>query len=276
MYIFSFKHIINFLLFFLMLLFLIFSLYQYFSNKLFYDRLVTNHVSLFQIDITNKNKEIANSFGSLVSEAIMTDLLVNEFKNIPLQVRFIDSTIVKYNELYTYGVNFTITVQDSNNDNLYKSFNSNKQNLEEYLKIIFQNRIETIKESNKGLEKEIINSESDQYKVIQDVLSSSLIAKNCQNFKVSPDINVSFLTKEFKDKNQDVDISYYIVCLDDIIGSADDYLLTINLSPFYKKLSGTTSINSLYVIYVLFTFIFGIFLILLNIDFIRTSLKLNK
>ena len=254
----NFKLILNLFLFLLMLIFLLVSLNYYFTSKAFKNQKIKNYVSIFQIDVANENRDFVTYVDSLLTKDIIKDLLINKLRDVDFDVKYLDSDLFKLRDLYTYGSKFTLITDELNRDMLFEKFDSNKENMKNDIKVLFETRKELINYSYQtSLQKSKNASNISQLNKLKDQLSPYF---DCENYIIDDLIKVELLQEEF-------DIKYEITCFDENIDT--DYFLSLNLIPFYTTDTDLKSYNSAYIFYVFITFLSGLLLVIINIKFIR-------
>tara|TARA_Y200000002_G_scaffold307983_1_gene264153 strand:- start:356 stop:1198 length:843 start_codon:yes stop_codon:yes gene_type:complete len=275
---FTIRLIFNLVLFALLLLFLIFSINIYLNNKHIESSLAKKNVSIIEISIASKTQDLVVSLGDLISENMLKELLKSRIniRSLSFEIRSAKKFVTSYNNFYIHNTSLMTKVDSEDNNKFYEVYKEEEANYEKLLRKIFLNKIKTINLMNNEFKTSLddrIFTREDLKKIEQfDTIIKNPLFNNCKRFEVSPNLSVN--EENYQNKNN---INYSIQCLGEVDNlDPNKFIVKLSLTPYYEDTLKKQSINFVYLIYVILTFVFGLLLFLLNLSAIKLRFKLKS
>ena len=197
-------------------------------------------------------------------------------RSLSFEIRSVKKFVTSYNNFYIHNTSLMTKVDSEDNNKFYEIYKEEKANYEKLLRKIFLNKINTINlmnnEFKSSLDDRIFTRE--EFKKIEqfDTIIKNPLFNNCKRFEVSPNLSVN--EENYQNKNN---INYSIQCLGEVDNlDPNKFIVKLSLTPYYEDTFKKQSINFVYLIYVILTFIFGLLLFILNLSTIKLRFKLKS
>lgn len=273
---FTMRFTLNLILFILLLFFLIFSINIYLNNNHIVSNIAKKSVSIIEINIASKTKDLAISLGDALSEDMLGELFKSIIEVRSFEIRHIKSIVTDFDNFYLHNTAITVKVDSDDNNKFYESFEKEEVNSEKLLNRIFLNKTKTINSMNKEYKSNktdtvISREELKKINQFEDIINDPLFY-NCKLFKVSPKLSISRENNKSKKR-----INYSLTCLTDTKKlDLSKFTVDISLTPYYEDTFKKQSINSVYLVYVILTFLLGLLLFILNLSDIKLRFKFKS
>jgi len=273
---FTMRFTLNLILFILLLFFLIFSINIYLNNNHTVSNIAKKSVSIIEINIASKTRDLVISLGDTISQDMLRELFKSIIEVRSFEIRHIKSIVTDYENFYLHNTAITVRVDSDDNNKFYESFEQKEVNSEKLLTRIFLNKTKTINSMNKEFKSnktDTIISREELKKINQfEGILNDMLFDNCKLFKVSPKLSISRENNKSKKR-----INYSLTCLTDTKKpDLSKFTVDISLTPYYEDTFKKQSINSVYLVYVILTFLLGLVLFILNLSDIKLRFKFKS